>query len=65
MRYIVVMSAFMMMQGCFGFGTTEETKSVDVIIECNECERLKITKETEGSSGADSITIGPAGGGNQ
>ena len=65
MRYIVVMSVFMMMQGCFGFGATDEKKSVDIIIECDNCDHLRITKETEVSSGVDSITIGPAGGGNQ
>lgn len=65
MRYIVVMSAVMMMQGCFGFGTSEDSMETNIVIECDKCEGLKITSDEEGTSGVDAVTIGPAGGGNQ
>ena len=55
----------MILQGCFGFGTAEESRSVDLMIECRDCENLRITRDVEDSSSVDKITIGPAGGGNQ
>ena len=65
MRLIVITGALMILQGCIGIGTAEESGSVDLVIDCQDCEHLRITRDVEDSSSADKITIGPAGGGNQ